>query len=54
MTIREASMKACLAVEFLRQTQANEVRDHLGNGGNPTSNIKLLEKDTSVVTGCDI
>jgi len=54
MTICEASMKACLAVELVRQTQADKVCDHLGDGRNPTSNIKLLEKNTSVVTECDM
>lgn len=44
MAIWEASMKARLAVEFVEQTHAHEVYDHLGDGAKPTGNVNLWEK----------
>jgi hypothetical protein len=40
----EASVKACLAVESLIQTQTDEVSKHLEDGRNPTSDVELSER----------
>lgn len=37
-------MKACLAVDLVEQTQADEIYDRLGDGTEPTGNVNLWEK----------
>lgn len=42
-----AWMKACLAIEFLSQIQTDEFCQYIGEGGQPSEDVKLLEKNTS-------
>ena len=39
-----AWMKACLAIEFLSQIQTDEFCQYIGEGGQPSEDVKLLGK----------
>lgn len=38
----DAWIKACLAVKFLGQIHTNELRRYVGEGSQPSGNVKLL------------